>query len=64
MSTHKLICLIDNAPYHTSQFSRDYLKTLGLSVLYNAPEFPELNMCELFIREIKAKIRTLRGQKG
>ena len=43
---NRIILIIDNCPSHTSYFSRDRLKELGIRIHFNAPNSPELNFIE------------------
>jgi transposase len=52
-----MLYFMDDARYHTSKATKKDLKRLGLNVLFNSPENPCLNMAELFIRVVKAKIK-------
>ena len=56
----KTVLFMDGARYHTSRESVACMRKLGLSVLFNAPAFPEINSCEYFIRALKAKIKVRR----
>jgi len=57
----KLIVFMDGARYHTSAETLKKLKALNISVLYNAPETPQFNCCELFIRALKQRLKCMRG---
>jgi transposase len=51
---------MDNSTFHWSKQTRAYLKTLGLPVIYSAPNSPEINAIEYTIGNIKAVIKKLR----
>ena len=51
---------MDNARYHTSKLTIKNLKQENVSVIFNAPALPELNCCELFIRALKQRLRSVR----
>ena len=55
---------MDQATCHKAQKTKNEFAKLGLSVLFNAPGTPELNPCEDFIRDVKAKLNVYQDSKG
>ena len=53
---------MDSAPVHKSVLTMKVLDKIGVSVLFNQPETPDLNMAELFIRDLKSKLKKSRGE--
>lgn len=51
---------MDGASYHKSKITKKEIANLGFFVLMNAPGTPELNPCEDFIRDIRAKLYNYR----
>ena len=54
---------MDNLSAHTSKKSKEAMKRLGISYIYNVAYHPDYNPIEFIFRKIKQKFRTLRAQK-
>jgi hypothetical protein len=53
MKNRPIILFMDNATFHKSALSSQYLRGMGVGVIYNAPYSPHLNPCEYFFNHIK-----------
>ncbi len=58
MHLTQLLC--DNVSYHYSQYTKDSLLEYGLSMVYNVPYSPDLNLIEKCYLMFKTKYRSLR----
>ena len=61
INSRKVILFLDNARYHSSKKTLAKFKELSTCALFNAPENPDFNACELFINALKQRLRRLRG---
>ena len=59
----KICIFMDNLSTHTSQKSKDAMKTLGFKYIYNVPYEPDYNPIEFVFSKIKQKFKCLRSQK-
>ena len=58
------ICLfMDNLTTHTSQKSKDAMRTLGFRYIYNMAYQPDYNPIEFVFSKIKQKFKILRAQR-
>ena len=57
----KICIFMDNLSTHTSQKSKDAMKTLGFKYVYNCPFMPDYNVIEFVFSKIKQKFKTLRA---
>lgn len=51
---------MDSAFYHRFKETMNALDKLGVSVLFDQPVTPDLNMAEFFICDLKQKLKTQR----
>ena len=57
------VLFLDSATYHKSGITQKKLMQLRVETLVNAPQSPELNCCEQFIRSIKSRVKLSRCEE-
>ena len=59
----KICIFMDNLTTHTSQKSKDAMRTLGIKWIYNMAYQPDYNPIEFVFSKMKQKFKCLRAQR-
>jgi len=59
----KICIFMDNLTTHTSQKSKDAMRTLGFKYIYNMAYQPDYNPIEFVFSKMKQKFKCLRAQR-
>ena len=56
-----LVLIMDNAPYHRAKTVRKYMEDNGIRALTTPPYSPDTNMAEIFINNVKSRVKAKRA---